>query len=98
MAINIDIFIVLSVPSFVVDVQQILSIARFDYHFNCGFAPDVFCVAGIDLLTCFDGVDDVTFDPFVVGLNAFIPSDVIGAVAFKFLPVSDHFDRVVNQQ
>ena len=98
MTINIDVFIVLSVPSFVVDIQQIFSIARFYYHFNCGFAPDVLCVACVDLFTRLDGFDNMTIYPFVVSLRAFIPPDVIGAVAFLFLSVCDHFDRVVDQQ
>ena len=98
MTIDINVFIVLSIPTFVVNVKQILSVMGFDYHFDGGFAPYVFCVAGVNLFTGFDRIDYVTLDPFVVGLHSFIPSEIIGVITFLFFAIGYHFYRVVDQQ
>ena len=98
MTININIFIILSVPAFVVNVEQILSVICFYYHFYRSFAPYVLCITCINLFARFYRFDYMTFDPFSVGLHSFIPSKIIRVITFLFFTVRNHFDRVVDQQ
>lgn len=98
MTINVYIFIVLPVPAFVVDVQQILSIICFDDHFYSCFTPYVLCITCINLFTWLNRFDNMTFYPFGIRLHSLIPSVVIRVVTFLFFTICNHFDRVVDQQ
>ena len=98
MTINVNIFIVLPIPAFVVNIEQIHSVICFYHHFYSCFAPNVLCITCINLFTWFNRFNYMTFDPFVISLNSFIPAKIIWDISFLFSAICNHFDRVVYQQ
>jgi len=54
MTINIEVLVILSVPSFVVDVEKILAILCLDHQLYLSCAPNVLGVAGVHAVSHFN--------------------------------------------
>lgn len=96
MAIDIEVLVVLSVPTFVVHVEQIFPVWSFDDHFNCGLAPDVFGVTGVNLVPNLYRPEFNFIDPSFVRERSFLPLVELFRVALLFLSLDVHFHRVVD--
>ena len=47
MRVNVHVFVILSIPAFVVQVEQVSSLSAFYYDFYCCLAPNVFCITHV---------------------------------------------------
>lgn len=75
MRVNINELIVLSVPSFVVQIQKIPPILTFDDKFYGCLAPNVFGVAYVDHVSRLNRKQSMTMNILMVLQHSLLPSD-----------------------
>ena len=98
MGILVDILIVLSVPSLIMKVQQVLTIMSFDNQLNCCSAPNVFCVVDIYFVSWLHRLHLMTSNPVSILFHSLLPALELFGLSLIFFRENNHFDRIINHQ
>lgn len=98
MRVYVDIFIILSVPPLIVNIQQILVISRLDHQLNSSLAPNILGVASINFIARLYRFNLMAVYPLLVLLHPLLPPLKLFDVAFIFTAHHNHLDRVVDHK
>ena len=74
MRVYVHVLIILSIPPFIVKVQQILPILSFYHQLNRSFAPNMLGVAYVKFVSSFYKLNSMWDNPFFVFLGSLLPS------------------------
>jgi hypothetical protein len=98
MRVLVDVLVILSVPAFVMEIQQILTIPGSYYELYCCPAPNVLSVVNVQFFAGFDRVNLVARDPVLVLFRSLLPALKLFGLPLILFCEYDHLDGIVDHE